>query len=76
MRSKASIGPVLPVERQRKLVLTHLEELNTPRSLTIFMIMKYEATDDQVLSLGLDPLWFNDAHSYLEFALPSSLVKK
>lgn len=68
------IGTVSP-QRFRRLVLSQLEDLDTPRSLSIWMLLK-AGQDESILDLEIDPLWFKDSKSYLEFALPSSLVKK
>lgn len=74
MASNTNIGSVTS-KKFRKLVLTHLEELNTPRSLSIFILMKYEQ-DSDVPNLTIDPLWFNDEFKYREFSIPTSFVKK
>lgn len=64
----------------RELVKQQLIEMNTPRSLSIFLIMDHTdrkgGSDDEILSLELNPMSFRTAKAYLEFSLPTDLVRK
>lgn len=64
----------------RRLVKQHLRELNTPRSLAIWMILdhadKTGGNDDDFQQLSLDPMWFNSPEDYIEFSYPFDLCRK
>jgi len=81
-RNPSSEGPsLLSPKAIRELVKVQLEEMNTPRSLSIFLILQETdkgqgAFDDEIFNLKVSPFWFQTAASYVEFAHPTDLVKK
>lgn len=70
----------LSVKKWRKLVYLRLEEIDSPRSLAIYMIMnetdKSEGFDDEVLNLAVDPMAFNSSAEFMSFYEPTELVRK
>lgn len=71
---------LLSQKTMRELVKTQLVEQDTPRSLSIFMIMNHADVtggfDDEILALELDVSWFLTHTAYIEFAHPTDLVRK
>lgn len=76
---KLDVSP-LSVRKWRQLVYQRLIEIDSPRSLSIFMIMNNTdnggGTDDEIVSLKTDPLHFTDSDSFMSFYEPTELVRK
>lgn len=60
----------------REIIMQNLRDWNTPRSLAIFLILKYGKDSDFLSLKDIQPEWFNDPVSYAEFAYPTDLVRK
>lgn len=81
MKSKAKARLRRITQKEiRGLVYQRLYEIDSPRSLAIFLIMsntdKGLGTDDEVLNLELRPEMFNSSKAFEEFAEPLDLVRK
>lgn len=70
----------LPSSTVRSLVKVALEEMDTARSLSIWLIMNHTdlngSTDDEILNLKSDPCSFLSSEDYFQFSAPTDLVRK
>lgn len=70
----------LSVKKWRKLVYLRLEEINSPRSLAIYLIMRNTddglGNDDEILSLKTIPSDFLISSEFMTFYEPTELVRK
>lgn len=59
----------------KEVALSLMESLDSPRSLTVAILIRYEAYADLML-LGCDPLLFADPESYLRAAAATDFLRK
>lgn len=65
----------------RGIIYRHLQDINSPRSLAIYLIMREtdcnpDSYDDEVLNLVVNPAWFLTASEFSGFYDPTELVRK
>lgn len=71
------IGVSAPsLQQVRMIVMQNLLDWNTPRSLSLYLLMREGAPEDWSSLRETDPLWFRSAVEYAEFAYPDSLLAK
>lgn len=72
--------PKVSIQTFRNLVKTHLEEVDSPRSLSIWIIMNHTdrngGTDDEILSLRTDPKDYLTSSEFFKAYSPTELVRK
>jgi hypothetical protein len=65
----------LEQEQLKRLVLPYLEQLDTPRSLSVWLLFS-QGEHAQLLDLAIDPLRYNDAESFRKDYCATELLKK
>lgn len=70
-------GPRAPSSQEvRRVVIQNLHDWNTPRSLSLYLLMEHGTPEDYSSLMDYSPAMFTSARCYAEFSLPMDLISK